>query len=248
MIKNTDRICFLGDSITDGVGTTKRYIEYIAERTGAKTYGFGVNGAQSTDLFSQLERLDKCVGENFDILFVLIGTNDFNSGVSLGEFFTEHIEEVPVNSNEKGEFTYYVSRKKREFVFDENTFKGRLNKFFAFVKDKYYDKRIIIATPLHRAYAYFGGDNIQYDELYANSGGVFFDEYVETVKKAANVWACPLIDLNALCGLYPRNDTHAALFFANESTDRLHPSAGGHKRMAQAIAHALRAVSPYDHE
>ena len=235
MIKNTDRICFLGDSITDGVGTTKRYIEYIAERTGAKTYGFGVNGAQSTDLFSQLERLDKCVGENFDILFLLIGTNDFNSGVSLGEFFTEHIEEVPVNSNEKGEFTYYVSRKKREFVFDENTFKGRLNKFFAFVKDKYYDKRIIIATPLHRAYAYFGGDNIQQNELYANRTGEYLESYVEAVRKAADVWSVELIDLYLESGLFPLNETSAAKYFNNVKTDRLHPNANGHERIAEVV-------------
>ena len=235
MIKNTDRICFLGDSITDGVGTTKRYIEYIAERTGAKTYGFGVNGAQSTDLFSQLERLDKCVGENFDILFVLIGTNDFNSGVSLGEFFTEHIEEVPVNSNEKGEFTYYVSRKKREFVFDENTFKGRLNKFFAFVKDKYYDKRIIIATPLHRAYAYFGGDNIQQNELYANRTGEYLESYVEAVRKAADVWSVELIDLYRESGLFPLIETNAVKYFNNVKTDRLHPNANGHERIAEVL-------------
>lgn len=95
MIKNTDRICFLGDSITDGVGTTKRYIEYIAERTGAKTYGFGVNGAQSTDLFSQLERLDKCVGENFDILFVLIGTNDFNWAFRSASFLPNISKKYP---------------------------------------------------------------------------------------------------------------------------------------------------------
>ncbi len=235
MIKNTDRICFLGDSITDGIGTTKRYIEYIAERTGAKTYGFGVNGAQSSDLFSQLERLDKCVGENFNILFVLIGTNDFNSGVALGEFFTEHTENVPVNSNEKGEFTYYVSRKKREFVFDENTFKGRLNKFLAFVKDKYYDKRIIIATPLHRAYAYFGGDNIQQNELYANRTGEYLESFVEAVRKAADIWSVELIDLYRESGLFPLFDKSAAKYFNNEKTDRLHPNADGHERIADAV-------------
>ena len=29
------KMCFLGDSITEGVGTNKRYFEYIAEKTGA---------------------------------------------------------------------------------------------------------------------------------------------------------------------------------------------------------------------
>lgn len=235
MIKSTDRICFLGDSITDGIGTTKRYIEFIAERTGAKTYGFGVNGATSSDLFAQLERLEKTVGENFDILFVLIGTNDFNSGVPLGEFFTERVESVPVDSNEKGEFTYYVARKKREFVFDENTFKGRLNKFFAFVKQKYYDKRVIIATPLHRAYAYFGGDNIQQNELYANRTGEYLESYVGAVRKAADIWSAELVDLYRESGLFPLFDGGAAKYFSNENTDRLHPNANGHERIADTV-------------
>ena len=36
MLTENDRICFLGDSITFGAGTTKRYFEYIAEKTGAE--------------------------------------------------------------------------------------------------------------------------------------------------------------------------------------------------------------------
>ena len=39
MIRRTDRLCFLGDSITEGVATDKRYIEYIAEETGRRRTG-----------------------------------------------------------------------------------------------------------------------------------------------------------------------------------------------------------------
>lgn len=94
MIKGTDCLCFLGDSITEGVGTAKRYIDYIAEETGAEVHGYGVNGAQSVDLFAQIGRMQKETDGCFDILFVCIGTNDYNAGVPLGEFFTEAAETV----------------------------------------------------------------------------------------------------------------------------------------------------------
>ena len=109
MIRRTDRLCFLGDSITEGVATDKRYIEYIAEETGAQTYGFGVNGATSCGLFSQLEKMRKEVGNDFDVLFVCIGTNDFNEGVPLGEFFTEHAENIVCEYDAKNQPARYLS-------------------------------------------------------------------------------------------------------------------------------------------
>ena len=55
MITENDRICFLGDSITFGAGTTKRYFEYIAEKTGAEVHGFGIDGASTAHLFTELQ-------------------------------------------------------------------------------------------------------------------------------------------------------------------------------------------------
>lgn len=69
---------------------------------------------------------------------------------------------------------------------------------------------------------------------------MYVDEYVNVVKEAANVWAVPVIDLNSISGLYPLLDEHAP-YFHDAQTDRLHPNANGHYRMAKALAYQLLA-------
>ena len=64
------------------------------------------------------------------------------------------------------------------------------------------------------------------------------DAYVDAVKEAANVWAVPVIDLNSICGLYPNADSHTR-YFHDAQSDRLHPNAEGHYRMAKALAYQL---------
>ena len=48
-------VCFLGDSITDGVGVQpgERYLDILGERMKFNACGYGVNGARFIDLYSQ---------------------------------------------------------------------------------------------------------------------------------------------------------------------------------------------------
>lgn len=64
---------------------------------------------------------------------------------------------------------------------------------------------------------------------------------MQSVKEAGNLWAVPVIDLNALCGLYPLMDEHAQ-YFKNAENDRLHPNDVGHERMAKTIMQQLLAL------
>ena len=65
MIKSVYKLCFIGDSITEGVGT-----------------------------------------------------NDYNAGVPLGEFFTEHTENVVTEYDENDKSIHYALRKKREPIIE----------------------------------------------------------------------------------------------------------------------------------
>ena len=49
----------------------------------------------------------------------------------------------------------------------------------------------------------------------------------------------PVIDLNAVCGLLPMMDEYARYFHLAD-TDRLHPNAAGHWRMAEALKYQLQ--------
>ena len=206
------KVVFLGDSITYGVGTTRRYFDYLTETAGIIPVGFGIDGAKYLQVYDEAVKAA-----------------------------TEVPDADCVLRDADGKPLRTEIRRKREFVFSEETFCGRMNRVFSFLKTKFYDKRIIVMTPLHRAYAEFAPDNIQYDELYSNSAGLFLEDYVAAIRKAADVWSLNLIDLYRDGGLFPLIGGYGR-YFANEKTDRLHPSAEGHKRIAAVICEKLSVI------
>ena len=230
------RVAFLGDSITDAihVGTTKNYWQFLEEMLQIKPLVYGVNGQCVCNIPAQAERLFKDHGNKVDAVMVFAGTNDYCSGVPPGEWFTYH--DCQVNSH-----GVTVTRCKREMVYDESTFRGRINIAMKYLKEHFPASQIILLTMLHRGGAQFSDSNVQPAECYANACGLFVENYVEVIKEAANIWAVPVIDLNSLSGLYPMLDVHAS-YFANVCTDRLHPEISGHRRIARALAYKLLSM------
>lgn len=225
------KVAFLGDSITDEghVGTTKNYWQYLQEMLGLVPFVYGINGQQWRDLPGQCAKLRAERGDDIDAILIFAGTNDYNSGTPLGEWYTT--QEVPVEvSGPRME-----TRARRNLSTDGGTFRGRINAVMSYLKENFPTKQVILLTPIHRGYARFGDNNIQPDESYPNRIGLYVDAYVEAIKEAANVWAVPVIDLNSICGLYPNAGSHTRYFHDGE-TDRLHPNAEGHYRMAKALA------------
>ena len=228
--KPSKRIVFLGDSITDRrhVGCTKNYWGFLGERFGFAPLVYGINGQQMCHIVSQAEKFRAEHPEGADVIFVFAGTNDFNAGVPLGEWYT--IGEETVNKNGAP-----TRLRRREFVYDANTFRGRINLTMRHLKDNFPGARLVLLTPVHRGYAEFGARNVQPDESYSNARGLFLDDYVAAIKEAGNVWAAKVVDLHATSELFPNSAAQDALIH-NPKTDRLHPSAAGHARMAEAIA------------
>lgn len=231
------KVAFLGDSITDRqrIGTQKCYWEYLTEMLGIEAFSYGINGNQMDGLLKQAQLLLQEHGQETDAIIVFAGTNDFNAGVPIGKWFEEVKRDAPMPNGKKAERTYC------EMSTDTDTFCGRINRLMDYLKTNFSTQQIILLTPLHRGFAQFGNNNVQPEEAFTNSKGLFISDYVQTIKEAGNVWAVPVIDLNSLSGLYPMNDSHVP-YFHNGETDRLHPNAEGHKRMAKTLMYQMMAL------
>ena len=227
------KVLFLGDSITDKrhIGCTKNYWGFLGDWYGFTPLVYGINGQQWSHIVGQAKAYRKEHAEDPDVVFVFAGTNDFNGNVPLGEWYTVSEETANRNGRE-------VTLKKRTHSLDGGTLRGRINVAMSCLRESFPKARIVLLTPIHRGFATFGAKNVQPDEAYANELGLFIDDYVAAIKEAGNVWSAKVVDLNADAGLYPSSRAHDA-FFHNAETDRLHPSAAGHERIAEAISMAV---------
>lgn len=238
---NGARVGIIGDSISDPkvANGPEKYYWFMQNEIGIIPCVVAQNGQQWNEVLPQAGRLKSEYGDDIDAILILMGTNDFNAGVPIGEWYTE--ERVSVEAA-NGEPKSMQSRRHRIHNFDQDTFKGRISLALDSLKNMYPKKQIILLTPLHRGYAKFGQSNIQPDEDYTNRCGEYIDAYIDAVKEAGNVWAVPVIDLNAVSGIFPLNRSQKEYF--PKDADRLHPTDEGHARMAKALIAALRGIAP----
>ena len=229
------KVAFLGDSITDKihVGTKKNYWQFLEEMLGLEAHVYGINGHQWDGILAQAKLLKEEMGDEVDAIFIFAGTNDYNAGLPLGNWYNYQQVNVEVSGPQQ------EKRMQRVLQTGSDNFRGRINKVMGFLKENFPKQQIILLTPIHRASANFGPNNIQPDESYPNQIGEYVDAYVVAVNEASNVWAVPVIDLNSICGLYPLSNAQTG-YFHKEKTDRLHPNAEGHYRMAKSIAYQLQ--------
>lgn len=230
------RVAYLGDSMTDPNTsvTTYWYWQYLKELMNIDYSVYAVSGYQWKDIYRMAEKVYAEKGDSIDAVFIWAGTNDFNHGLPLGDFFTEEMQQTNHNG-------MLVNRKHRTFVTSDSTFCGRINKVLSFLKAHYPDKQIVLLTPIHRGYAKFGEKNIQPAEDFANEQGLYLDAYINALKQAGSYWAVPVIDLHSLSGLYPVSDSFIP-YFTNPETDRLHINAKGHYRLAKTIQYQLMGL------
>lgn len=237
------KVGFIGDSITDPNcygSSIKKYWDFLKDWLGITPFVYGISGRQWDDVPRQAEKLKEEHGDDVDAILVFIGTNDYNAGVPIGEWFTEQEEQVLAAH---GAMKKLVVRKRRTPVMTKETYKGRINMGISQLKKLYPDKQIILLTPLHRALANFNEKNVQPDENYQNSCGEYIDAYIKAVKEAANIWGVPVIDFNSVTGMNPMIEEQL-IYFHDKSYDRLHPNSVGQERMARTLMYQLLALPP----
>ncbi len=226
-------VAYFGDSITDprNKASGDKYWSQLQKLLGITPYVYAVSGREWNDIPRQTDMLLQEHGHDFDAILIFMGTNDYNNAVPLGRWYDEKMEPVVYGHGyEKRE----EQRLRRIPSMDADTYRGRINIALDSLKRTFPEKQIVLLTPIHHAGFYAKDKNWQVPEDYANRCGEFLDAYVDAVVEAGRIWSVPVIDLNALCGLYPLHDEHGQ-YFRNSDTDRLHPNDAGHTRMAQTL-------------
>lgn len=211
------KINFLGDSITEGVGTSGQehiYLNILRESVGlAEARNYGISGTRYAiqkgtksrpkddyvDVNSFSERFDK-MEDDADIIVVFGGTNDYGHG------------DAPL-----GKFSDCTP----------DTFYGACHYLYSGLVRKYLGKTIVIMTPLHRC-----NELSEYGEAKEKRCGSL-KEYVNIIREVAEYYSIPILDLYANSGLQPEVEEIKNTYIP----DGLHPNDLGH----QILAHKLEA-------
>ena len=211
------KIVFLGDSITEGVGTSapdKRYWEVVSQKTGAVCCGFGIGGTRIArqqhpvegalhDFNHFLTRVDK-MDADADVVMVLGGVNDFGHG------------DAPFGTMDDR---------------TQDSFYGGLHTLYTALVEKYPTARIVIMTPLH-------WDVEDNPKTTADGKTLVLKDYVNAIREVAEYYSFPVLDLFASSGIQPK------IAFQKEyyMPDGLHPSDNGNARMAECIVAFLNKL------
>ena len=200
------KINFLGDSITEGHGCSsveKQFTSLIAAQYGAVTRCYGIGG---TRLAKQTKPSDN---PRHDL--------DFPSRVAEMDPDADLIV-VFGGTNDFGHgdapFGEFSDR-------TADTFCGALHVLYTALLEKYPDKQIMVMTPLHRS-----SENI------SNMHGKVLAEYVDMIRKAAEYYSLPMLDLWAVSGIQPAVPVMKEKYMP----DGLHPNDAGHVILTNKIA------------
>lgn len=241
------RVALLGDSISDPMMTRymgrKQYWSYLEDWLELEMFDYAVAGTEWNDVPRQLGKLEEEHGTDVDAILILMGTNDYNMGVPIGEWYTESEERVLAGTDMNVPAKEQL-RKRRTLVMDDATMKGRINIALKLIKEKYPRCPVILMTLLHRGDFKFNEGNIQPEESYQNSAGEYLDAYVDAIKEASNVWSVNVIDLNSVSNMNP---LFGQDFYYGGGNDLLHPGAPeGSRHLASVLYYQLLTISVTD--
>lgn len=230
-------VAFLGDSITDPNQGNEIYWQCLERDIGIVPHVYAVSGYQWDRIYPMAQRLFSEQGGSIDAIVILLGTNDFNSGVPLGEWDEVRREEV----YRRGET---LNSSRRYPIMNMTTFRGRINTVMDYLKSHFPEQQIVLMTPVHRGYAKFDEKNVQPSECFANKQERYLEDYVQALREAADRFSVPLIDLYRESGLLPSDSAFARYFRGGGANDNLHPNTLGHRRIARVMSERLRTLPP----
>ena len=209
---------FLGDSITEGHGTSspentfcmliEREYEAICQNYGiggtriAKQHTPSDNPIFDNDFCSRVADMDA----DADIVAVFGGTNDFGHGDAPLGIMSDRTPD---------------------------TFYGALHTLYISLLEKYSESPIVVMTPLHR----LNEDNPRGDGNKPRDVGNL-KTYVDVIREVAEYYSLPVLDLYKESGLQPKVPIINEKYFA----DGLHPNDEGHKVIAKKIASFLQTL------
>lgn len=208
-------INFLGDSITEGVGTsdnTKRYFELIKkEYKLKKVNGFGISGTRFAKQITPSEdrSFDKYFASRIeempdaDCVVVFGGTNDFDHGDAPIGCFSDRTPD---------------------------TFYGACHHLFINLIEKYPGKPIVVMTPLHRT-----AEN----EIRTKHGvNATLKTYVDIIREVAEYYSLAVCDLFKNSFMQPLVPVIMEKFIP----DGIHPNDDGHKLIAARLGNFLQSL------
>ncbi len=211
------KISFLGDSITEGCGTSceeKNYVSVFGRLSGAEVRNYGISGTRiarqtvpseepkfDNDFVKRADEMDA----DADIIVVFGGTNDYGHGDAAFGTFDSH---------------------------DVHTFYGALHTLCQKLINKYPDAEIVFMTPLHRL-----EENKQINEFGIRNVATL-SEYVDAIKEVTKYYAIPTLDLYSVSRLQPEVEVLKERYMP----DGLHPNDAGAEIIARRLLGFLKSL------
>lgn len=206
-------IAFLGDSITEGVGASipsNKYVSVFSKKTNTKVLNYGISGTRIAP------QRNPSANKMWD--------KDFISRVPEME---KNVDVVVVfggtNDFGHGDAPFGILSDT-----ESTTFCGACDYLMKILIEKYPSKTIIFMTPLHRLA----------EEYMINQIGIErkpLTEYVSIIRKKAEKYSIPVLDLFALSGMQPNIEAQNVFYFV----DGVHPNDEGHSRIAEKLKNFL---------
>lgn len=212
------KINFLGDSITEGYGASSkenRYTDIIERESGAICRNYGISGTR----IARQHIENNGVPENSDFCS-RVHTMDPDADIVCVFGGTNDFGHGDAGIGDFSDRT-------------PDTFCGALNMLYSSLIERFPQARIVILTPLHRT-----GENEPSGMAGSEPKTATLKEYVDLIKKAAEYYSLPVLDLFSVSGMQPQ----VPVIKEKYVPDGLHPNDAGHARLAQIITAFLSGL------